>query len=517
MSATRKLGLFDSTLLVSGSMIGSGIFLVTSDMTRQLGSGPLVLLAWLLTGVITLMAALSFGELASMMPNAGGQYNFVTRIYGKRMGFVYGWAVFSVIQTGVIAAVAMAFAKHLGIFTWNHEKVVFSFVLFGTTFKLLAGQLIAIGSIFLLTLINSLGIQEGKWIQRIFTLAKLIALSALIMGGLYVLFGGNLNGVKNYFWENMSSGASHFVLLDSSAKNVNGAQLHEVIPQWQSLAGIGLLLAFASAMVGSLFSSDAWQGITFMSGEVENPSKTIPKALLYGTFIVTVVYCLANVAYMAVLPLKGLNLADAMAAVGPNGLSDNLVLGISHADQDRVGVAASSVLMGSAQNAEAGLMGLIFMATLIIVSTFGCNNGLILAGSRLYKAMADQGLFFKSAAKLNRKNVPANALWMQAFWASALCLSGTYGDLLSYCTFASLLFYIITVAGVLILRKREPDAERPYKVWGYPYLPIIYLIVAGFVALGIIVSQFSIAITGIGIVALGWPIYSIFSRRNQST
>jgi APA family basic amino acid/polyamine antiporter len=523
MSATRKLGLFDSTLLVSGSMIGSGIFLVTSDMTRQLGSGPLVLLAWLLTGVITLMAALSFGELAAMMPNAGGQYNFVTRIYGKRMGFVYGWAVFSVIQTGVIAAVAMAFAKHLGIFTWNHEKVVFSFVLFGTTFKLLAGQLIAIGSIFLLTLINSLGIQEGKWIQRIFTLAKLIALSALIMGGLYVLFGGSLNGVKNYFWDNMSSGASHFVPLDElnpikpNVGSVGGTQLHEVVPQWQSLAGIGLLLAFASAMVGSLFSSDAWQGITFMSGEVENPSKTIPKALLYGTFIVTVVYCLANLAYMAVLPLKGLNLTDAMATVGPNGLSDNLVLGISHADQDRVGVAASSVLMGSAQNAEAGIMGLIFMATLIIVSTFGCNNGLILAGSRLYKAMADQGLFFKSAAKLNRKNVPANALWMQAFWASALCLSGTYGDLLSYCTFASLLFYIITVAGVLILRKREPDAERPYKVWGYPYLPIIYLIVAGFVALGIIVSQFSIAITGIGIVALGWPIYSIFSSRNQST
>jgi len=523
MSATRKLGLFDSTLLVSGSMIGSGIFLVTSDMTRQLGSGPLVLLAWLLTGVITLMAALSFGELAAMMPNAGGQYNFVTRIYGKRMGFVYGWAVFSVIQTGVIAAVAMAFAKHLGIFTWNHEKVVFSFVLFGTTFKLLAGQLIAIGSIFLLTLINSLGIQEGKWIQRIFTLAKLIALSALIMGGLYVLFGGSLNGVKNYFWDNMSSGASHFVPLDElnpikpNVGSVGGTQLHEVVPQWQSLAGIGLLLAFASAMVGSLFSSDAWQGITFMSGEVENPSKTIPKALLYGTFIVTVVYCLANLAYMAVLPLKGLNLTDAMATVGSNGLSDNLVLGISHADQDRVGVAASSVLMGSAQNAEAGIMGLIFMATLIIVSTFGCNNGLILAGSRLYKAMADQGLFFKSAAKLNRKNVPAIALWMQAFWASALCLSGTYGDLLSYCTFASLLFYIITVAGVLILRKREPDAERPYKVWGYPYLPIIYLIVAGFVALGIIVSQFSIAITGIGIVALGWPIYSIFSSRNQST
>jgi len=517
MSATKKLGLFDSTLLVSGSMIGSGIFLVTSDMTRQLGSGPLVLLAWLLTGVITLMAALSFGELAAMMPNAGGQYNFVTRIYGKRMGFVYGWAVFSVIQTGVIAAVAMAFAKHLGIFTWNHEKVVFSFACCGFSFKLLAGQLIAIGSIFLLTMINSLGIQEGKWVQRIFTLAKLIALGALIIGGLYVLFGGNLNGVKNYFWENMSSGASHFVLLDSNAKNVNGAQITEVIPQWQSLAGIGLLLAFASAMVGSLFSSDAWQGITFMSGEVENPSKTIPKALQYGTFIVTVVYCLANVAYMAVLPLKGLSLTDAMAVVGPNGLADNLVLGISHADQDRVGVAASSVLMGSSQDAYAGIVGLAFMAILIIVSTFGCNNGLILAGSRLYKAMADHGLFFKSASKLNRKNVPANALWMQAFWASALCLSGTYGDLLSYCTFASLLFYIITVAGVLILRKREPDAERPYKVWGYPFLPIAYLVIAGFVAFGIIVSQFSIAMTGIGIVALGWPIYLLFNQKNKTT
>jgi APA family basic amino acid/polyamine antiporter len=516
MSATRKLGLFDSTLLVSGSMIGSGIFLVTSDMTRQLGSGPLVLLAWLLTGVITLMAALSFGELAAMMPNAGGQYNFVTRIYGKRMGFVYGWAVFSVIQTGVIAAVAMAFAKHLGIFTWNHEKVVFSFVLFGTTFKLLAGQLIAIGSIFLLTLINSLGIQEGKWIQRIFTLAKLIALSALIMGGLYVLFGGSLNGVKNYFWENMSSGASHFVLLDSSAKNVNGAQLHEVIPQWQSLAGIGLLLAFASAMVGSLFSSDAWQGITFMSGEVENPSKNIPKALLYGTFVVTVVYCLANVAYMTLLPLKGLPWNEALAAIGGDGLVDDFNFGIAHANQDRVGVASASVLMGSTQDQSAGMLGLYSMAILIMVSTFGCNNGLILAGSRLYKAMADHGLFFQRATKLNGKGVPANALWMQAFWASLLCLSGTYGDLLSYCTFASLLFYIITVAGVLILRRREPEADRPYRVWGYPFLPIAYLILAGFVAVGILVSQFNIAITGIGIVALGWPIYYFFKPKEQS-
>lgn len=514
MTTTKKLGLFDSVLLVSGSMIGSGIFLVTGDMTRQLGNGPLVLLAWILTGVITLMAALSFGELAAMMPNAGGQYNFITRIYGKRMGFVYGWAVFSVIQTGVIAAVAMAFAKHLGIFVWGHDKVVTTLACCGYRFSLLSGQCMAIASIVLLTGINSLGIQEGKWVQRIFTLAKLLALGALIIGGLYVLMGGSLNGAHNYFWSNMSDGlnASKYVPANPDA-TINS--IEPVKGLWESISGMTLMLAFASAMVGSLFSSDAWQGITFMSAEVDKPSKTIPKALLYGTFIVTMVYCLANVAYMTLLPLKGLNWADAMAAVGPDGWAENFSLGLAHADQDRVGVAASSVLMGSTNDALAGSMGLLFMAGLIVVSTFGCNNGLILAGSRLYKAMADHGLFFRKAATLNAKNVPSNALWMQAFWASVLCLSGSYGDLLSYCTFASLLFYIITVAGVMILRKREPEAERPYKVWGYPYLPIAYLILAGFVAVGILVSQFNIAMTGIGIVALGWPIYRFFQRHEK--
>ena len=514
MTTSKKLGLFDSTLLVSGSMIGSGIFLVTSDMTRLLGSGPLVLLAWVLTGIITLMAALSFGELAAMMPNAGGQYNFVTRIYGKRMGFVYGWAVFSVIQTGVIAAVAMAFAKHLGIFTLGHDKVLFKVDCFGYTFKMLAGQLIAIASIVLLTFINGLGIQESKWVQRIFTMAKLVALGILIFGGLYLLAGGEFNGIKNYFWENMSDGfnGSHFK--PTSESNRLKGDIEPILGNWESLAGIGLMLAFASAMVGSLFSSDAWQGITFMSGEVENPSKNIPKALLYGTFVVTVVYCLANVAFMTLLPLKGLPLNEALASIGSDGLVADFNFGIAHANQDRVGVASASVLMGSTQDQSAGMLGLYSMAILIMVSTFGCNNGLILAGSRLYKAMADHGLFFQRATKLNGKGVPANALWMQAFWASLLCLSGTYGDLLSYCTFASLLFYIVTVAGVLILRRREPEAVRPYRVWGYPFLPIAYLILAGFVALGILVSQFNIAITGIGIVALGWPIYYLFKPKN---
>ncbi len=512
MIKNKKLGLFDATLLVSGSMIGSGIFLVSADMTRQLGSGPLVLFAWLLTGIITIMAALSFGELAAMMPNAGGQYNFVSRIYGKKMGFVYGWSVFSVIQTGVIAAVAMAFAKHLGIFNENlgHQNIVLALSVMGFKWNISAGQLIAISSILVLSCINAMGIQQGKWIQRIFTLAKLIALGALIFGGLYIAFGGSLMGVKNYLWENLSSTfqPSQFEALSSQPGYVS----KPLLGGWQSLAGIGLLLAFSSAMVGSLFSSDAWQGITFMSGEVSNPSKTIPRALLYGTVIVTIIYCLSNVAYMALLPIRG----DESVLLANGGYVEAVHLGIAHANQDRVGASAASVLVGANHDASAGMMGLLCMAGLIMVSTFGCNNGLILAGSRLYQAMAEKGYFFKAASRLNSRGVPENALWMQAFWASVLCLSGTYGDLLSYCTFASLLFYIITVAGVLVLRKREPNAERPYMVWGYPYLPILYILLAGFIALGIIIGQWKIALTGIGIVALGWPIYYIFNRNKKT-
>lgn len=493
-------------------MIGSGIFLVSADMTRQLGTGPLVLFAWLLTGVITIMAALSFGELAAMMPNAGGQYNFVSRIYGKKMGFVYGWSVFSVIQTGVIAAVAMAFSKHLGIFNENlgHQNIVFTLLVMGFKWRISAGQLIAISSILVLTWINAMGIQQGKWIQRVFTLAKLIALGALIFGGLYIAFGGGLVGVKNYLWENLSLSVqpSQFKVPIPQP----GSMSNPLVGVWQSIAGIGLLLAFSSAMVGSLFSSDAWQGITFMSGEVSNPSKTIPRALLYGTVIVTIVYCLSNVAYMALLPIRG----DESALLIEGGFIENEKLGIAHANQDRVGASAASVLMGATHDASAGMMGLLCMAALIMVSTFGCNNGLILAGSRLYQAMADKGYFFRAASTLNQRGVPANALWMQAFWASVLCLSGTYGDLLSYCTFASLLFYIITVAGVIVLRKREPDTERPYKVWGYPYLPILYLLLAGFIAIGIIIGQWKIALTGIGIVALGWPIYYVFNRNRKN-
>jgi APA family basic amino acid/polyamine antiporter len=359
--------------------------------------------------------------------------------------------------------------------------------------------------IVVLTFVNTLGIQEGKWIQRIFTLAKLLALFSLILGGLYLIFFGDFGNVKNYFSDNFSHGfsAENFVFNSKDSHLVSEGH-------WTAIGGIGLMLAFSAAMVGSLFSSDAWQGITFMSNEIEKPSKNIPKALFFGTSLVTIVYVLANLAYMALLPLKGVNVDPSQ-----NHGSEVFINGISHASNERVGAAAASAFMGVSQNADAGTLGMYFMAALIMVSTFGCNNGLILAGSRLYKAMADQGLFFKKASSLNRKNVPQNALWMQCAWASILCLTGSYGDLLNYCTFASLLFYIITVVGLIILRKKEPNAERPYKVWGYPFVPVTYIILASIVAVGILWSQWDIAINGLMIVALGYPIYFLFNRKKN--
>ncbi len=505
----KKIGLFDATLLVSGSMIGSGIFIVTAEMSRLLGNAYLVIFAWILTGIITLMAALSFGELSSMMPTAGGQYNFISRIYGRTMGFVYGWSVFSVIQTGVIAAVAMAFAKYLGVFLpeWGPKSYLLELsVTSSYTFYLSKAQLVAVSMIVVLTFINTLGVQESKWVQRIFTLAKLLALFTLILGGIYLIFGGSISNVNNYFSTNFKGGfnTENFVFDTKDGHFISEGH-------WTSLLGLPLLLAFSSAMVGSLFSSDAWQGITFMSHEIDNPSKNIPKALFLGTTLVTIVYVLANFAYMALLPMKGL-----YGSPEANQLNQVFINGISHASDDRVGASAASALMGVAKNESAGHLGMLFMAGLIMISTFGCNNGLILAGSRLYKAMSDQGLFFKSASQLNKKNVPQNALWMQCFWACLLCFSGSYGDLLNYCTFASLLFYIITVAGLLILRKREPLAERPYKVWGYPFVPIAYILLAGLVAIGILWSQWNIALNGLIIVGLGYPIYFFFNKNKTN-
>lgn len=450
-------------------MIGSGIFLVSSDMSRQLGSPGLLLLAWFVTGLITLTAALSYGELAGMMPKAGGQYVYIRRAFGAMTSFVYGWSVFTVIQSGVIAAVAMAFANYTSVLLPGLSGDAVLLELAG--FRISALEGVAIGSILLLTWLNTLGIEEGKWIQRVFTTAKLLALFGLIAAGIYWVFKGNI-------WaENWKLG---FQAFSSPKDGIN----------WGALGSWAAITAFGTALIGSLFSSDAWNNVTFIAGEIKDPSRNIPRSLFLGTLLVTLVYILANVAYLALLPLQATDIG---------GMS------ISHPANDRVGAAAAEVIMGSS--------GVWLMAVLIMVSTFGCNNGLILAGARLYEAMAEDGLFFKSAKKLNRHAVPANALWAQAVWASLLCLSGSYNNLLDYCTFASLVFYIITVAGIFRLRRLEPETPRPYKAFGYPLVPALYILLAGAICLDLLVFKTTYTLRGLMIVLAGVPVYWMITRK----
>lgn len=458
-------------------MIGSGIFIVTADMSRTLGSAGWVLLAWVITGVFTLFGALTYGELAGMMPKAGGQYVFIQRAFGRLTGFVYGWTVFTVIQTGVIAAVAMAFAKYLGVFLpqLGDGKEGRIFDIGGETgFHFTWGKIIAICLVLFLTWMNSLGVKEGKWIQRIFTTAKLLALFGLIVCGLY--FASQFDFFKNNWSQAWQAGA-----------------YQEADNSWLPIEGWGIATAMGIAMVGSLFSSDAWNNVTFIAGEIENPKRNVPRALLGGTMIVTVIYILANVAYMSLLPLHGSLIPGAET------------MGIAHALNDRVGTAAATMILGNG--------GAYLMAALIMVSTFGCNNGLILSGARFYKAMSEDGLFFKKAAVLNKNEVPGNALWIQGVWASVLCLSGTYGQLLDYCIFAALIFYIITASSLFVFRIREPDAERPYKVFGYPFVPLVFIAIALFVGLDLLYFKWQMAFIGLGIVALGIPVYYFINKK----
>jgi APA family basic amino acid/polyamine antiporter len=464
----KKLSLLDATLLVSGSMIGSGIFIVSAQMARDVSSAGWLLVLWLISGAITIAAALSYGELAGMMPKAGGQYVYIQRAYNKLTAFLYGWTVFAVIQTGTIAAVAVAFAKYAGVFFPSLQTVLFQ----SDYLTITAAQLLAIGCIVLLTYLNSRGIQNGKFIQLIFTLAKLLALFGLIVFGIYVGLKGTIlwDNFKNV-WEASSI----------STSTINGA----ITKEWIPLSGLALLGVMGSTMINPLFSSDAWNNVTFIAGEIENPKRNIPLSLFWGTFIVTVIYILANVAYLSLLPMQA----------------------IQNADNDRVGSAAASVLFGDT--------GKYLMAGLIMVSTFGCNNGIILSGGRLFQTMAKDELFFKKAATLNSKGVPANALWAQCAWASVLCLSGKYGDLLSYVIFASLLFYILTIAGLFILRKKEPDAERPYKAFGYPVVPILYIIIASAICIDLLIYQQKNTVIGLFIVSFGFPIYFLWKERQQ--
>ncbi len=465
----RSLNLFDTVMLVSGSMIGSGIFIVSADMMRVLGSPFWVLTCWILSGIITLIAALSYGELAGMMPNAGGQFIYLKRAYGTLTSFVYGWTVFTVIQTGVIAVVAVAFAKYVGVFIpyFDEKHIFFSLgnISVSTT------QVLGVVSIAFLTWLNSRGINNGKIIQRIFTSTKILALLGLIVIG--VIFGSSAG-----FWETNMQLPFQGTLTESGTMDTSTPAL---------LAALGV------AIIGALFSSDAWNNVTFIAAEIKNPRKNIPLGLLIGVCIVTVLYILANVAYFILLPAQGSSAGTTV-----------MERGIAFAENDRVGSAAMFPVFGDVSSK--------IMALLIIVSTFGCNNGLILSGARLFQAMAHEGLFFKSASKLNRHGVPAQSLWTQAAWASVLCLSGSYGSLLDYCTFASLIFYLITILAIFVLRRKEPTAERPYKAFGYPVVPALYILLVGTICIDLLIYKTENTGLGLMIMAIGIPVYFFFSR-----
>ena len=489
----RALNLLDSTTIVVGSMIGSGIFIVSSDIARTVGSSGWLLVAWILTGAITLIAALSYGELAAMMPHAGGQYVYLRESYGSLVGFLYGWTLFLVIQSGTIAAVAIAFSKFTGVFfpgissaNWILKLGTFGpyTMPFGSMGPYNVGlhtqNLFAIFSIGLLTWVNTKGIQEGKIVQNFFTFTKTAALLGLIVLGFII--GRNADAI--------SANLSNFWIAASS-QTQNG-QL-SVRP----LVGLALFSTLGAAMVGSLFSSDAWNNITFTAGEVINPKRNVPLSLALGTGIVTVLYILANIVYLTVLPLQG----------SPNGATV-AERGIQFAASDRVGTAAAQVIFGSS--------GALVMAAFIMVSTFGCNNGLILAGARVYYAMAKDRLFFKNVGELNLHSVPSKGLVTQGIWASVLCLSGTYSDLLDYVVFAVLIFYVLTISGIFILRKKMPNAERPYKAFGYPAIPSLYIVVASLICIDLLFVRPNFTWPGLIIVLVGIPVYYLWniSRKN---
>ncbi len=474
----KGLGLLDSTMIVIGSMIGSGIFIVSADIARTVGSPGVLLLVWIITGVVTITAALSYGELAGMMPQAGGQYIYLREAYNPLVAFLFGWTQFMVIQTGTIAAVAVAFAKFTSVLVPSLGES--NALLTLGTFKVSAAQILAIVSIALLTFINLRGLREGKIVQNLFTTTKTLALFGLIVLGIFI--GKNAGAVE----ANMAN------FWATAWTRVQDGKIVSV----DQLSGIMLLAAIGTSMVGSLFSSDAWNNITFTAGEVVNPKRNIPLSLVLGTGTVTLLYILANVAYLLVLPLHGT----------PDGATV-MDRGIQFATSDRVGVAAASQIFGESSA--------VIMACLIMVSTFGCNNGLILAGARVYYAMAKDGLFFKKAAELNARSVPGWALIAQGIWASVLCLSGTYGELLDYVIFSVLIFYILTIIGIFILRKKRPDAERPYKAFGYPVIPGLYVLAATAICVDLLIYKPVYSWSGLVIVLLGVPVFFLWRRQPQ--
>ncbi len=474
---TRSLGLFDSTMIVAGSMIGSGIFIVSAEMSRQVGSPGWLLFCWVLTGMLTLTAALSYGELAAMMPQAGGQYVYLRESFSPLGGFLYGWTLFLVIQTGTIAAVAVGFARYLGVLApaISEDNYLIPPIHISSHYavSLSTAQLVGLLVIAFLTWANAQGVKYGKGVQNVFTCAKIGALALVIA---LVAFGWNPAAVKENFGN----------LWQPRGYSPLGPGL-SAISTW------GLVVAICLSQTGSLFSSDAWNNITFTAGEVRNPRRNVPLSLALGTSLVIGLYLLANVAYLVVLPLGQ----------------------VQNAPSDRVaGAALHSVLPA---------FGAQFMAIAIMISTFGCINGMVLSGARAFYAMACDKLFFRRAARLNRAHVPGAALSLQGVWTGVLVLARTYdpvqnkfgnlySNLLDYVISAALIFYILTIAGVFILRKRNPNAERPYRAFGYPVVPALYILGAGFILLILFVYQPATTLPGLAIVLLGLPVYYIFRR-----
>lgn len=459
-SFKRSFRLFDATMIVAGSMIGSGIFIVSSDIVRNVGSTGGLLLVWILTGLLTVAAAVSYGELSGMFPKAGGQYIYLKEAFNPLVGFLYGWSFFTVIQTGSIAAVGVAFSKFSAyLFPVLSEKNILFSVL---GLNISAAQLTSIALIIFLSFINTRGVQYGKYVQSIFTVTKLLALFGL------VVFGFILTANTETWHHNWQTGFSIQQLTSSGFLPYTG---------WAALGAI------AASMVGSLFSSDSWNNVTFIAGEIQNPQRNIGLSLFLGTLIVTSIYLLANIMYVSVLDLPA----------------------IAFAENDRVGVVASQHIFG-----EEGTM---IVAIFLMISTFGCDNGLILAGARVYYTMANDGLFFKKVGELNKNGVPEKALWIQCVWASVLCLSGKYGELLDYVIFAVLIFYALTILGIIRLRIKKPELERPYKAFGYPFVPLLYIFTATCICVLLLIYKPNYTWPGLGLVLLGIPVFYLLKKK----
>lgn len=457
-----SLKFLDATMLVAGGMIGSGVFIVSADIVRNVGSPLYLTLVWVFAGIMTVIAALSYGELGCMFPKAGGQYVYLKEAYGPLVGFLYGWSLFAVIQTATIAAVGVAFAKFSAylfpFFSDDNEFFHMGFI------RISFSQVLSVLIICLLTLINTRGIKNGKIIQTSFTLVKLISLALLMLFGFFLL--------KPQVWAQNWSHLSLFHIDLSAHQSSYGA----LAPA---------LGAIAAAMVGSIFSCESWNNVTFIAAEIENPRRNLGRSLFWGTFIVILVYILMNIVYVAVLPMHQIALCE----------------------KDRVAVAAANVIFGG--------FGTCLMAILIMIATFGCNNGLILSGARVYYTMAKDGVFFKGVGKLNKRLVPSKGLWVQCAIAGFWCLSGRYGDLLNMISFVVVVFYMLTILGVIIMRRSRPELQRPVKKYGYPYLQILYLIMGLLFCVLLIIYKPDYTWPGLIISLLGIPVYYLCMRRKK--